>query len=90
MALANPSDAAVEVSLSALGGSEPPTVVKIPARSSVLAPKVFMNGHADDAVLVTSSGAFVPAAVSYSRGKEGFATYAVALGIPVPQGWVPS
>jgi hypothetical protein len=90
MALANPSDAAVEVSLSALGGSEPPTVVKIPARSSVLAPKVFMNAHPDDAVLATSSGAFVPAAVSYSRGKEGFATYAVALGIPVPAGWVPS
>jgi hypothetical protein len=90
IALANPSDAAVEVSLTALGGSEPPTVVKIPARSSVLAPKAFVTAHPDDAVLATSSGTFVPAAASYSRGNEGFATYAVALGIPVPDGWVPS
>ena len=90
LALANPSDAQVEVSLRSLGGTETPVVVKIPARSSVLAPKEFLNAHPDDAIVATSSGTFVPAAASYSRGKEGFATFAVALGVPVPAAWVPS
>ena len=32
------------------------------------------------------SGTFIPAAASYSLGHDGFATYAVALGIRIPQG----
>ena len=90
LALANPSDEQVEVTLTTLGASEAPTVVRIPARSSVLAPKGLLNAHPEDAIVATSSGTFVPAAASYSRGKEGFATFAVALGIPLPVEWVPS
>jgi len=90
LALANPSGDEVEVSLWPIGGAGEPTVVTIPPASSVLAPKQFVNAYPDDAILATSSGTFVPAAASYSRGKEGFATYAVALGIRVPAAWVPS
>jgi hypothetical protein len=50
-----------------------------------------MDAYPDDAFLaVSSDGTFVPAAASYSRGKDGFATFAVASGIPVPPAWVPS
>lgn len=97
IALANPSEVPAEVRLSLLGtgeGTEPGSVaitVTVPPRSSVLAPSGFVEAAPGAAVLaVASSGTFVPAAVSYSRGKEGFATYAVALGIEVPVTWVPT
>ncbi|HYG71996.1 MAG TPA: DUF5719 family protein, partial [Actinomycetota bacterium] len=91
IAITNPSDDAVEVTLSAFGATTGEIVVVIPARASVLAAKGFMDEHPDDAFLaVSSDGTFVPAAASYSRGKDGFATFAVASGIPVPPAWVPS
>jgi hypothetical protein len=40
-------------------------------------------------VAVAGSGTFVPASVSSSLGREGFATYAAALGIAVPDAWIP-
>jgi hypothetical protein len=39
---------------------------------------------------MADDGTFVPAAASYSRGREGFATYAVALGIQIPAAWIPA
>ena len=91
IAITNPSDDAVEVTLSAFGATTGEIVVVIPARASVLAAKGFMDEHPDDAFLaVSSDGTFVPAAASYSRGKDGFATFAVASGIPLPPAWVPS
>jgi hypothetical protein len=54
-----------------------------------MAPKAFVEAAPQGAVLaVAEAGTFVPASASYSLGREGFATYAVALGIPIPAGWV--
>jgi hypothetical protein len=39
---------------------------------------------------VTSDGAFVPVAASYSLGRDGLAAYAVSRGVPIPDGWVPA
>jgi hypothetical protein len=91
LAIANAGDTDAQVELTAIGSGEDPVPMTIPARSSALAPRGFVTAHPDEAVLVLASqGAVVPSAVSYSRGREGFATYAVALGIPIPEGWVPS
>jgi Family of unknown function (DUF5719) len=91
LALANAGDDPAEVTLSVIGSPGEDTTVTVPPHASVLAPKSFVELDPEAAVLATaSSGAFVPAAVSYSRGREGFATYAVALGIAVPDGWVRS
>ena len=63
----------------------------MPPGRTVTAPKVFVEAAPEGGVLaVATSGTFVPAAASYSRGREGFATYAVALGVPIPDAWVPA
>lgn len=90
LALANSSDEPVEVSVSAIGSPDEPVVVTIAPRSSVVAAKGFLGSHPDDAILASSDGSFVAAAASYSRGREGFATFAIALGTPVPSEWVAS
>jgi hypothetical protein len=91
IALANPGAEPAEVTLTALGPSAPsPVTVSVPPRSTVLAPQDFAEGAAELAVVaVAGSGTFVPASVSSSLGREGFATYAAALGIPVPDAWIP-
>jgi hypothetical protein len=91
LALANAGDEPAEVTLAVVGAPDDRTTVTVPPHASVLAPKAFVDADPEAAVRATaSSGTFVPAAVSYSRGREGFATYAVALGIPIPSTWVPS
>ena len=94
LVLTNPAQVPAEVELSALpGGSGPPpgpVTVRIPAGRSVQAPKGWLEVAPGAAVLaIASSGTFVPAAASYSLGREGYATYAVALGVPIPQAWIP-
>lgn len=91
LVLANPGSGPVQVTLSYLSpGGAGPVVMTIPARRTATAPKEFVESAPEGAVLaVASSGTFVPAAASYSRGREGFATYAVALGVPIPSAWVP-
>ncbi|MGZ8604985.1 MAG: hypothetical protein ACXWX9_09570 [Actinomycetota bacterium] len=90
LALANPGSEPAEVTLSYLAqdaGQE--VVVVVPPRRTVMAPKAFIEAAPQGAVLAeASTGTFVPASASYSLGREGFATYAVALGIPIPSGWV--
>ena len=55
--------------------------------ATVEAPEGFLRVAPEAAVWVTAtSGTFIPAAASYSLGHDGFATYAVALGIAVPKG----
>ena len=53
-------------------------------------PEEFLDGQPTAAVLaVAAGGTFVPVAASYSLGREGFATYAVAIGVPIPHFWMP-
>jgi hypothetical protein len=91
LALSNPGDEPAEVALSYLGSAGGGVTVTVPPRSTVLAPAGFLETAPEGAVTaIATSGTFVPAAASYSLGREGSATYAVALGIPIPPGWVPA
>lgn len=93
--LANPGAEPASVTLSVLpveGASAPPPVtVGIPPGGTVLAPKGFTAQAATSSVLaVASTGTFVPVSASYALGREGYATYAVAVGVRLPDGWVPA
>jgi hypothetical protein len=89
LVLANPGSVPAQVELVHLGSSEPPVTVTVPPARTATVPAEFLQSDAEGAVLATaSSGTFVPASASYSFGREGFATYAVALGIPVPEAWL--
>jgi uncharacterized protein DUF5719 len=92
LAFANPGTEPVELTVSHLAPAEAdPVTFTIPAHRTAIAPRAFLDAAPDAAVLaVASDGTFVPAAASYSRGREGFATYAVALGIEIPEGWIPA
>jgi hypothetical protein len=84
----------VELTLSYLASesadASPITLTIAPHRTAT-APRAFLESAPEGAVLaVASDGTFVPAAASYSRGREGFATYAVALGIEIPATWIPA
>ncbi len=94
--LANPGRRAAEVTLSYLpsgsGAQAPaPMTISVPALRTVAVPSAFVQALPSSAVLaIASEGTFVPAASSYSLGREGYAGYAVALGVPIPAPWVPS
>jgi hypothetical protein len=89
--LTNPAAVAVEVTLSRLAPATGSTTVTVPPRSTVLAPESFVAEAPGASLLaVAADGTFAAASASYSRGREGFATYAVALGIPIPEAWMPS
>lgn len=95
LVLADPGDEPAEVTLSFLPlGTEPPTApitVTVPPRRTVSVPREWVESEPGVAVLaVASSGTFVPAAASYSLGREGYATYAVSLGVPIPDAWIPA
>ncbi|MGH2672185.1 MAG: DUF5719 family protein [Actinomycetota bacterium] len=94
LAFTNPGTEPVELTLSYLwpGPDEAdPITLTIPPHRTATAPQAFLEAAPDGAVLaVASGGTFVPAAASYSRGREGFATYAVALGIEIPAAWIPA
>jgi hypothetical protein len=86
LVLANPGAEPAVVTLSYLRPGPPETIgVTVPPGTTIQAPKAWRELRPDVAVLAqASSGTFVPAAVSYSLGREGLATFAAALGIPVP------
>ena len=76
--------AVVTLSFLAPGPAEQVTVT-VPAGSTVAAPEGFLRAAPEAGVSATAtSGTFIPATASYSLGQEGFATYAVALGIRSP------
>jgi hypothetical protein len=85
LVLANPGTEPAEVTLSFLSpGPDQQVTVTVPPRSSAEAPEQFLNVAPEVGVLASaSSGTFVPASASYSLGVQGFAGYAVALGIPL-------
>jgi hypothetical protein len=93
--LANPGQEPATLTLSALPGegqSVPePITVELPPMSTTLAPKAFVAGSSTSSVMiVASSGTFVASSASYALGREGYATFAVAMGVPIPAAWVPS
>jgi hypothetical protein len=86
LVLANPGSEPAVVTLSYLqpgpAGTvevtvEPGTTLQVPKEFRLLAPDVAVLAEA-------TSGTFVPAAASYSLGREGLATFAASLGIPLP------
>jgi hypothetical protein len=92
LVLGNPGGSQVEVTVSLLGASGivDELDVSIPATSAVAVPAQFLDQDPTAAVLaVAASGSFVAAGASSSMGLEGFASYAVAGGIPVPPGVLP-
>jgi uncharacterized protein DUF5719 len=93
--LANPGSQAVDVRLSYLpSGPEPPPdpiTVHVPPLRTVAVPSAFVQARPLAAMLaVSTGGTFVPAEASYSLGLRGYAAYAVALGVPIPERWTPS
>jgi len=93
--LSNPGDVPAVVTLSLLpSGPEtvpPPVTVTIQPGRTVAGPKLFVTARPFAAILATAeSGTLVPAAASYSLGQDGIATYAVSLGVPIPEAWIPS
>lgn len=91
LVLANPAGEPAKVTLTFLSpGGADPVVVTVPPRRSATVPRAFLEAAPEGAVLaVASSGTFVPASASYSRGREGIAAYAVSLGVPIPSAWIP-
>jgi hypothetical protein len=86
LVLTNPGSEPVVVTLSYLGAETTATVtLTVPPRRTLTAPEDFVQIAPESPVLaVASSGTVVAGAASYSLGREGFATYAVAVGIPMP------
>jgi hypothetical protein len=90
LVLANPGSEPADVVLSLLSGGAERSIT-VPPRVTVAVPPEFVEASPEDAVIaVATTGTFIPAAASYSLGLEGFGAYAVAVGIPVPPGWVPA
>jgi hypothetical protein len=91
LVLTNPGQEAAEVALTYLGSSAAGITVTVPARRTVSAPVGFLEAVPEGTLLaIATSGTIVPAAASYSLGREGSATYAVGLGIPIPDRWLPA
>lgn len=91
--LANPGEDAASVTLAALpaeGGTAPePVTVEVPPLATVTAPEGFARATGTSSVLaIATAGTFVPVSASYALGREGFATYAVAVGVRIPDAWV--
>jgi hypothetical protein len=86
LVLANPGTEPAEVTLSFLApGPDQQITVTVPPGSTEEAPESFLRVAPEVGVLArATSGTFVPASASYSLGVEGFAAFAVALGIRVP------
>jgi hypothetical protein len=92
--VANPGQEDAEITLAYLpSGTEPlpaPITIRVAGLRTVAVPSEFVQARPLGAILaIASSGTFVPASASYSLGREGYAAYAVSLGVPVPDAWVP-
>ncbi len=88
LVLTNPGTEPADVTLGLLSpGHAEQISVSVPPGSTVEAPEEFLGVAPEAAVWAeATSGTFIPAAASYSLGRDGVATYAVALGIAIPEG----
>jgi hypothetical protein len=86
LVLSNPGEDPAVVTLSYLDpGPDDRIEVTVPPGATIQAPKEFRLLAPEVAVIAeASSGTFVPAAASYSLGREGLAAFAAAIGIPLP------
>lgn len=83
--LVNPGDSTVTVTLRPLGAAVGAITVSVPARGVVSVPVAFADAVAQVGVLVVADGGpIVAATAASSLGKDGYASYAVANGVPVP------
>ncbi len=93
--LSNPGTEPAVVTLSFLpvagsGSVPPPVTVQVAPGRTVQVPQEWVAAQPTAAVLVVAAeGTLVPAASSYSLGREGLAAFAVAVGAPIPEGWAP-
>lgn len=84
--LVNPGENIVTVSLRPLGVPVAAITVSVPARGVVSVPAAFADAVARVGVLVVADGGpIVAATTASSLGKDGYAAYAVADGVAVPQ-----
>ena len=88
LVLTNPGTEPTVVTLGFLSpGPAERISVSVPPGSTVEVPEEFLRVAPEAGVLAEAvAGTFIPAAASYSLGHDGFATYAVALGIAIPEG----
>ncbi|HET9248967.1 MAG TPA: DUF5719 family protein [Actinomycetota bacterium] len=88
LTLTNPGTEPAVVTLSFLSpGPAQQVSVTVPPLSTVEAPTQFLQVAPEAGVWAeATSGTFIPAAASYSLGHDGFATFAVSLGVPIPEG----
>jgi hypothetical protein len=59
-------------------------VVRIEAGRALQVPAGFWAGAPDAAILVAADGPVLALAASTSLGNSGLSTYALAMGVPVP------
>ena len=91
IAIANPGDAPATVVVTALGPGPTPITLPIAAHQTILVPSAFADLAGTVAVMVVaSSGEVVVGGGSSSGGKAGNAAYATALGVPIPDAWLPA
>jgi len=89
--LVNPGSRDASVTLRHLPGGDgvagEETEVAVPARAAVAVPRTFLAASSRAAVLATSEGGeIVVLGASASLGVQGFARYALVMGVPVPDG----
>jgi hypothetical protein len=89
--LVNPGSRDASVTLRHLPGGDgvagEETAVAVPARAAVAVPRTFLAASSRAAVLATSEGGeIVVLGASASLGVQGFARYALVMGVPVPDG----
>ena len=87
MVLANPGPDPAAVTLTYLSPGPPNELtITVPPDATVQVPQAFLLVDPEAGVWARAgTGTFVIASASYSLGPEGRATYAVSLGIPVPE-----
>ena len=86
--LANPGPEPAELTLRYLSpGPSDELTISVPPEATVQVPHAYLLLAPETGVWAEArTGTFVVASASYSLGAEGRATYAVSLGIPVPEG----
>ena len=91
IAIANPGDESVTVVVTALGPGPTPITLPIAPKQVILVPAAFADLAGSVAVMVVaSSGEVVVGGGSSSGGRAGNAAYATALGVRIPEAWLPA
>jgi hypothetical protein len=89
LVLVNPGDAAVVAHVQTLaegGTAAAPIDVEVPPHGAAAVPASFLATTPGSAVLVRADGPIAALAASTSIGKEGTDTFALSMGVAVPQG----